>query len=120
MTGIDRKLDKMTTALTNLQNADLDLQAEVAAFLADVAAALRSAGNDTAVQAVATDIENAVANLRAGDPLTPPASSSTVTPVSTSTGTSTSTTASTITGTSTSTVTAARADLERKRPRGLS
>jgi hypothetical protein len=118
MTGIDRKLDKMTTALTNLQNADLDLQAEVAAFLADVAAALRSAGNDTAVQAVATDIENAVANLRAGDPLTPPASTSTVTPVSTSTGTST--TASTSTGTSTSTVTAARAGLERKRPRGLS
>jgi len=60
----------MGAGLTALQAADAALIAEVTAFLADVVTALQNADSDTAVAAVATDVQNAVTNLQNGDPVT--------------------------------------------------
>jgi endonuclease/exonuclease/phosphatase family metal-dependent hydrolase len=67
---VERKIDQMGAGLTALQAADAALIAEVTAFLADVVTALQNADSDTAVAAVATDVQNAVTNLQNGDPVT--------------------------------------------------
>jgi hypothetical protein len=67
---IDRA-EKIMSTLTDLQAADTALKTEVAAFLADVAAALQNAAGDpAAIEQVVADINGQVAALQAGDPVT--------------------------------------------------
>ena len=78
---IGRKTFTMTTplpGLVNAQAADTALQTEIGTYLADVATALLNAINsagdsDTAVQAIADDLNAQAARLVAADPLNPPA-----------------------------------------------
>ena len=63
------------SALTDLQAADASLKAEVATFLADVAAALSA--DDPDIEAVVSDINSQVAALQAADPVTGTAPAST-------------------------------------------
>lgn len=68
---ITTRLEKIMTALADLQAADTALKTEVATFLADVATALTNAGTDpAAIEAVVTDINAEVAALTAADPVT--------------------------------------------------
>ena len=62
----------IVSALTDLQNADAALQAEVAKFLADIAGRLGSV-SDPAAEAVVADINTEIADLQAAD--VPPATS---------------------------------------------
>jgi hypothetical protein len=68
--AIDKKMEEIMSALTDLQAADAALKAEVATFLADVSAALANSGSsdDPAIEAVVADINNEVAQLQAADP----------------------------------------------------
>ena len=63
------------SGLTNAQNADTALTAEIATYLTDVAAklsqALASGDSDTAVQAIADDLLKDAATLQAADPMNP-------------------------------------------------
>jgi hypothetical protein len=73
--------EKIMAAIDTLNQADTDLKDEVATFIADWQAALTAASNDPAVLAVAQDMENTVAQLKASDPAT----AATATPVETAT-----------------------------------
>lgn len=66
---INEKLGRIMSALTDLQAADAALQAEVAQFLQDVVTALQA--EDPDIEAVVTDLNTQVANLKAGDPVQP-------------------------------------------------
>ena len=65
---LNEKADKTMSALTDLQNADAALKAEVATFLADVASALTA--EDPDIEAVVSDINAQVTALQGADPVT--------------------------------------------------
>jgi outer membrane murein-binding lipoprotein Lpp len=68
--SINAKVGVILTALADLQAADQALKDEVAAFLADIAAAL--SGADPQVESVVSDINAQIAALKAADPAAPP------------------------------------------------
>ena len=63
---LTRKADTIMSALTDLQNADAALKAEVATFLADIATALQA--EDPDIESVVSDINSQVSALQAADP----------------------------------------------------
>ena len=72
LAAINTKLEKMMTALADLQAEDTALQATVAQVLTDFAAALAAAGSDpAAIEQVVTDMQAMAATLTAADPATP-------------------------------------------------
>ena len=68
--GLHEKVDKIMSALTDLQAADEALKAEVAQFLTDIAGRLGTVDNASA-EAVVADIQAEVAALQGADPATP-------------------------------------------------
>jgi hypothetical protein len=72
MRELHEKVDKIMSALTDLQAADEALKAEVAQFLTDIAGRLGTV-DDASAEAVVADIQAEVAALQGADPATPPA-----------------------------------------------
>jgi DNA invertase Pin-like site-specific DNA recombinase len=69
---IERKVDELMSALTDLQAADTALKDEVATFLTDIAGRLGTV-SDAAAEQVVADIQAEVAALQAADTTPPPA-----------------------------------------------
>lgn len=87
LSDIQTKVGKMSQGMADLNTSLTNLTAEVAAILADVQTALLNSDSDAAVEQASQVVNTAIANLKAGDPLTgtpaqPPASD--VPPVSSS------------------------------------